>query len=63
MNAKNVTPLEIIAAIDAALTLANRLTQWLEQKRELGELTPEESDALDALIEQKASKWNAGRKT
>mgnify|MGYP003345446755 CR=1 FL=1 len=54
--------LEIIAALDASLTLANRLAVWLGEKREIGEMTPEEEAAFDAALEKTFASWQL-RKT
>jgi hypothetical protein len=50
-------PLEAIAIADGLLTLANRIGKWLEERREIGELTPEEEAALDAHLEATFAKW------
>ena len=47
---KNVTPLEIIAGLDAAVQLANLLIGWAQGLRERGELTTDQEAELDAKI-------------
>lgn len=49
--------LEAIAALDAALTLASRVSKWLESRREVGEMTPEEEEAMDAANEKLFAQW------
>ena len=49
--------LEAIAALDAALTLTSRLAAWLESRREVGEMTPEEEAAMDAANEKMFANW------
>lgn len=48
---------EIIMAVDGLLTLANRMRSWLQEKREVGEMTPEEEVEYDAWKEKKFAEW------
>jgi hypothetical protein len=48
---------EVLLVADALLTLGNRLANWLEEKREVGEMTPEEEAAHDAWKEKKFAEW------
>jgi len=48
---------------DAALTLASRIGRWVQARKEVGELTPEEEAALDVYLENKFSEWQAKRPT
>ena len=52
-----MSTLEIIAAIDGLITLTNKLVQMVQDKREVGEMTPEEEAALDAALEKKFASW------
>ena len=48
---------EVILVADALLTAANRLTMWLQERREVGEMTPEEEKWHDAWKEKLFSSW------
>ena len=52
---------EILLVTDLLLTAANRLTNWLAEKREVGELTPEEEAAHDAWKEKLFAEWQRKR--
>ena len=52
-----MSTLEIIAAIDSLLTLSNRLIGMVNDKREVGEMTPEEEVAFDAALEKRFASW------
>jgi polyhydroxyalkanoate synthesis regulator phasin len=58
-----MSTLEIIAAIDAALTIANKLTKLVQEKREVGEMTPEEEKAFDEALEKKFASWTVKQTT
>lgn len=57
--------LEAIAILDGALTITDRILAYLNEKRQRGELTPEEETALDVRQEAmfKTAAWQpSGRK-
>lgn len=54
-----MSTLEIIAAIDAALTIANRLSKLVQEKHEVEEMTPEEEAAFDAALEKRFESWRS----
>lgn len=55
---KNMNAAAIFAALDAALTITESLSHWLQSKRVVGELTPEEEIALDERLERMFANWN-----
>jgi len=55
---KESAVLEAILIADGLLTLAGRMSKWLAERREVGEMTPEEESAHDAYLERKFAEWS-----
>jgi len=57
----NMTILQGLAILDGLLTAAARIESWINSKRELGEMTPEEEAAHDARKAKIYAEWQAHR--
>jgi len=58
-NKQNMTILQGLAILDGLLTAAARIESWINSKRELGEMTPEEEAAHDARKAKIYAEWQA----
>ncbi len=48
---------EILLIADGLLTASNRLAKWLEERREVCDMTPEQEVAHDAWKEKMFASW------